>query len=221
MKIATEDLKKILDDHANWRICKEGGIRANLTGAYLTGAKLTLANLTGADLTDADLARADLTGADLTDADLTDADLARADLTGADLTDADLTDADLTGAKLTLAKLTGTCLDPKNKPSGPQGDWSRDGEFVIAYRTRKSMFICKTTEYMDGQEYVAPYFSIDQTECHPGLYISRTLDDLQRLVEKNGWENYGGVIRGRGLPGENPHPRGKGQVLPNSPPNRG
>jgi len=145
MKIATEDLKKILDDHANWRICKEGGIRANLTGAYLTGAKLIRADLDRADL-------------------------------------------------------TGTCLDPKNKPSGPQGDWTRDREFLIAYRTRKSMFICKTTQYLDGQEYVAPYFSTAATECHPGLYISRTLADLQRLVAKNDWENYGGFIRVRVLP---------------------
>ena len=145
MKIATEDLKKILDDHANWRICKEGGIRANLTGAYLTGAKLIRADLDRADL-------------------------------------------------------TGTCLDPKNKPSGPQGDWTRDREFLIAYRTRKSMFICKTTQYLDGQEYVAQYFSTAQTECHPGLYISQTLTDIKKLCLKNHWHNHGGFIHVKVIP---------------------
>ena len=50
-----ETLQVILENHKKWLNNKEGGIRADLTGARLTGADLRGADLRGADLTGADL----------------------------------------------------------------------------------------------------------------------------------------------------------------------
>jgi uncharacterized protein YjbI with pentapeptide repeats len=68
-----DEIKNILDQHANWLADHTTGKRANLTGA----------NLTGAYLPDADRTVADLTGAylfcsNLTDANLTGVNLSRA-----------------------------------------------------------------------------------------------------------------------------------------------
>ena len=58
-----EEFKKILEEHREWVLGKEGGSRAYLSRADLRGAYLSGAYLSGADLIDADLRGADLRGA--------------------------------------------------------------------------------------------------------------------------------------------------------------
>ena len=88
--ITQEELEVLLRKHKLWLENKEGGERADLTGANLKWADLTGANLTRANLTWANLTGANLTWADLTGANLTRANLTWADLTGANLTRANL-----------------------------------------------------------------------------------------------------------------------------------
>ena len=71
------DLQETLRLHKMWLDGKDGGKRADLSGANLRGA-----NLSGADLSCADLSRADLSGANLRSADLRGANLSSADLSG-------------------------------------------------------------------------------------------------------------------------------------------
>ena len=75
-----DKLNEIIESHGKWLRAKEGGFRADLSGAYLSRA-----DLSGADLSRADLRGADLSGADLSGAYLSGADLSGADLSGADL----------------------------------------------------------------------------------------------------------------------------------------
>ena len=163
---------------------------ADLTGADLHWADLHEANLHWADLHEANLhwanlRKANLTGADLHGADLRWADLAGADLTGADLTGADLTEADLVGADLTGADLSDTCLDPMNTPNGDCGGFELidNGRWVIAYRTAYSP-VAATNRYRVGEEYTAPWFSVSDTECHPGLYVSPNKKSLEKFLVK-------------------------------------
>ena len=100
MKITQEKLKEIIASHGKWLRCKNGGGRADLSGANLSGADLSGANLSGADLNGANLSGADLCGADLSGADLSGANLSGADLSGANLCGADLNGANLNGANL-------------------------------------------------------------------------------------------------------------------------
>lgn len=140
---------------------------ANLEGANLTGANFARANLEGANLAGASLAGANLEGANLT----------RADLAGASLEGADLEGADLARADLTGAILTDTCLDPSSPiPAITDDDIVEagleiDGDYVIGWRTARSMH-AGSTEYVPGMRYVAAYFSVAATECHPGLYFA-------------------------------------------------
>jgi uncharacterized protein YjbI with pentapeptide repeats len=66
--MSPDEIKNILDKHANWLADHTTGKRANLTDADLTRANLTDADLTSANLTGADLYGANLTGANLTGA---------------------------------------------------------------------------------------------------------------------------------------------------------
>ena len=68
MKHTIEELAEILRLHADWRMGREGGVRADLTDANLAWANLAGANLTWANLAGADLTEANLTGANLTGA---------------------------------------------------------------------------------------------------------------------------------------------------------
>ena len=119
-----EKLQKILDDHKKWLNDKDGGVRADLRGAYLRyadlrGADLRYADLSGAYLRDANLRYADLryanlSNANLSNADLSNADLRYADLCYANLSGADLRDANLSGADLRDANLRGADLRDAN-----------------------------------------------------------------------------------------------------------
>ena len=115
-----QKLKNIMDKHLKWLRGKNGGKRADLSGADLSRANLSWADLSGADLSGADLSRANLSGADLSwanlsRADLSGADLSGADLSGADLSGADLSWADLSGADLSWADLSGADYIEKAK----------------------------------------------------------------------------------------------------------
>ena len=103
--ITQEELEQFLRKHKLWLENKEGGERADLSGADLSRADLSRADLSGADLSWADLSRADLSGADLSRADLSGADLSWADLSRANLSGADLSWADLSRANLSGANL--------------------------------------------------------------------------------------------------------------------
>ena len=91
----SNELSRVLADHAEWNNDQAKGKRANLrcadlNGANLRGANLRDANLRGADLSSANISYANLHGADLRDADLHGANLHGADLCGADLRGANL-----------------------------------------------------------------------------------------------------------------------------------
>jgi hypothetical protein len=70
-----QELKDIIAKHILWLEGKEGGIRADLSGADLSGAYLRGTDLSGADLSGADLRGTDLRGTDLRGADLRGADI--------------------------------------------------------------------------------------------------------------------------------------------------
>jgi hypothetical protein len=140
-------------------------------GADLTGANLCEANLTGADLCEANLRWANLSGADLRRANLRWANLSEADLSGANLSEADLSEADLS-----RANLIGTCLDPSSPvPSlseevlSSAGFTVSDGK-IYGYRTRYTQHN-GDHEYTPG-EHTCPVFSVSDTPCHPGIYLS-------------------------------------------------
>lgn len=134
-----DELRKILKKHTLWLTGKDGGERAELSGASLSEADLSYADLSESNLSEADLSRANLFKADLSGANLWGANLRRADLSKAelsranlygtkltnaglwganlrraDLHGADLTEADLTGADLRRADLTGADLSYAN-----------------------------------------------------------------------------------------------------------
>ena len=141
---------------------REEILEAVTEGKSLSGADLTGADLTGANLTRADLSRANLTRANLTGANLT----------GANLTGANLTGANLYRANLSCANLEGSCLDPTGSASADVVGFETDGDRIIGYRTRKTPHVGK---YLDGRTYSADFFSVSDTECHPGLYLWPTL----------------------------------------------
>jgi len=163
-----DKLKMILEEHAKWLDCEEKGGRADLRRACLRGACLSESDLREACLCKSDLYRANLRRACLRGACLRESDLRKSDLS-----ESDLRESDLRGARLYGAKLSGTCLDPQNVPSGAGYNFTRDGEFVLGYRTRKAGHI---DMYRDGRIYAADWFSTcPDTSCHPGLYLWSTL----------------------------------------------
>ena len=79
-------LTDILEAHELFFRGKDGGARADLTGADLANADLSGVNLTGAILRNANLQGSDLKTARLPGADLTGARLRDADLRNTDMT---------------------------------------------------------------------------------------------------------------------------------------
>jgi uncharacterized protein YjbI with pentapeptide repeats len=108
-KFTVDEITEILRKHMLWRVNKEGGVRADLSGANLRDA-----NMYEAELRDANLCKADLAGAILVSADLYGANMHNADLRGVDLRKADLRLADLRGAGLRFADLRGAVLAGAN-----------------------------------------------------------------------------------------------------------
>ena len=92
-------LTEILEAHELFFRGKDGGARADLTGADLSNADLSGLNFSGAILRNARLEGSDLRTARLPGADLSGACLKNADLRNTDMTEAILPGADLTGAQ--------------------------------------------------------------------------------------------------------------------------
>gem|GEM_PF-4296166 len=110
MKMTAEELAEVLRKHMLWLESKEGGERANLSGANLYRADLSRANLSEANLSRANLYEANLYEANLSRAnscevDLSEADLSRANLSEANLSRANLYEANLYEANLSRANL--------------------------------------------------------------------------------------------------------------------
>src|SRR5439155_17816284 len=82
-----KSLVEILEAHERFFSGKDGGTRADLTGADLSNADLTGANLSGSILRNANLEGADLRKAKLPGADLSGANLMKADLRNTDMTE--------------------------------------------------------------------------------------------------------------------------------------
>lgn len=105
-------LEEILKAHEMFWASKEGGARADLTGADLSDADLREVNLAGAILRDANLEGSDLRGARLPGADFSGANLRKADLRKVDLTEsflpgANLSEAQASGVEFFRCDLTG------------------------------------------------------------------------------------------------------------------
>jgi Pentapeptide repeats (8 copies) len=92
-------LSDILEAHQLFFSGKDGGTRADLSGADLSRADLSGVNLSGAILRQANFSEADLRKARLPGADLSGANLHKADLRNADLTEAILPGANLSEAQ--------------------------------------------------------------------------------------------------------------------------
>src|SRR5229473_763238 len=88
-------LAEILEAHERFFRGKEGGVRADLTGAELSRMDLSGTNLSGAILRNANLEGTDLRRAKLPGADLSAANLRKADLRNTDMTQAILPGVDL------------------------------------------------------------------------------------------------------------------------------
>src|SRR6266852_5434345 len=94
-----KSLADILEAHERFFSGKDGGVRADLTGADLSHADLSGGNFTGAILRNANLEGSDLRKAKLPGADLSGANLRNADMTEAILPGADLTEAQASGVE--------------------------------------------------------------------------------------------------------------------------
>ena len=150
MKLSTNELNKILNDHAAYLRGEPEGSVANLSGANLRGADLSDANLRGADLSDANLRVADLRGANLSGANLRVADLRGANLSGANLSVADLRGANLSyanlsGANLSVADLSGANLSGANLRGAKDGAACRMdfGGWSICIRAKATAIGCQ------------------------------------------------------------------------------
>src|SRR5580692_137935 len=94
-----KNLEQILEAHEIFYRGKDGGARADLTGADLSRADLRGVNFAGAILRNANMEECDLRGARLPGADLSGSRLRKADLRNTDMTEAVLPGADLTEAQ--------------------------------------------------------------------------------------------------------------------------
>ena len=102
-----EDIKKIIEKHAEWIKGNEEGVRADLSHLCLEDADLRYVDLRWANLRGTDLRSANLRGTDLSGADLYGTDLSSADLSSAYLSSANLSSANLRGANLDNVKYNG------------------------------------------------------------------------------------------------------------------
>ena len=110
-------------------------------------------------------------------------DLRCANLQGANLHDvnlckANLRDTNLLNANLAGTRLDGTCLDPMaaaiSCTSGYEKYVTRSGQvWCRGYRARRQPMM-RGPEYVDGQWYEAPVFSVADTDRHPGMRVYST-----------------------------------------------
>jgi hypothetical protein len=78
------------------------------------------------------------------------------------------------------ADLTDTILDPeKSLPTFDITGFETDNNNLIGYRSKRSLYYTNNI-YAVGETYTAPYFSCcDKTECHPGLYFYKSIEELK------------------------------------------
>ena len=198
MKMTAEKLAEILEKHQLHLDGKDGGSRANLSGADLGGADLIGADLIGADLSCANLSGAYLSGADLIGADLSGADLSRANLSGADLSGADLSGADLSCANLSGAYLSGADL------SGAKGllstvnfleaHFERTADGYIAYKTFNRTYQAPGKWKIEPGEIIEENVNFTRTqECGCGINVAPL--DLVKRAYGNNYEIWKVLIR--------------------------
>jgi hypothetical protein len=85
----------------------------------------------------------------------------------------------LQGANLRRAKLENTILDPTNIPQGKVNLFEKLGKnWLIGYRTKNSPVIDKKHVYEIGELYEANAFSTSKTDCHPGLFVCPTIEEV-------------------------------------------
>src|SRR6266480_642801 len=100
-------LADILEAHERFFSGKDGGVRADLTGADLSHADLSEANLSGSILRKADLRNTDMTEAILPGADLTEAQASGVEFFRCDLSNVNFQRAHLRNVNLRLANVSG------------------------------------------------------------------------------------------------------------------
>ena len=187
--MTAEKLAEILEKHKFYLDGKEGGERANLSGADLGGANLSGANLiradlSGANLSGANLIRADLSGADLSGANLSEADLSEADLSGADLSGANLSEADLSEADLSGADLSGAkgLLSTVNFL---EAHFERTDDGYIAYKTFNRTYQAPGKWKIEPGSIIEENVNFTRTqECGCGINVA-PLDWVKKAYGKN------------------------------------
>lgn len=201
------NISEILEKHKLWLDGKEGGERADLSGADLRGADLRRADLRRADLCEANLTGAIIYWAYLERADLRAANLRGASLHGADLSGTNLEGADFTGAYLSQAILEGAILPefqiPQNKDIV---GWKKLGnnsicrvlipeeakrtatlisrkcraEYVIVLEGTGLSWYDTRTEYAPAKVIRAHMYDDSiTTDCSGGIHFFRTIEEAQ------------------------------------------
>ena len=162
--MTAEKLAEILEKHKFYLDGKEGGERANLSGANLGGAKLSGANLIRAELSDANLSGANLS----------EADLRLADLSGADLSDANLSRANLSGAKGLLSTVNFL-----------EAHFERTADGYIAYKTFNSVYHAPEKWKIEPGATIEENVNFTRAqECGCGINVA-PLDWLKKSYGKN------------------------------------
>jgi hypothetical protein len=98
------------------------------------------------------------------------------------LRSANLRLTDLRLADLSSANLSDTCIDPLAEPNSECNRFARSGRYRIGYRTRIAGHV---GQYINRRTYTADFFSVSDTECHPGLYIWPTLEHCREYSGRN------------------------------------
>lgn len=81
---------------------------------------------------------------------------------------------------------TGTCLDPNNKPKRKGHTFKRyykKSGYLIGYRTTRTVYMSAANYYEVGETYRAEVFSTSNLECHPGLYVCPTPEDIGLITK--------------------------------------
>ncbi len=160
----SQELSKILKEHAIWLKNPSEGKRANLKGANIVDA-----NMRGANLRETNLEGADLRGADLKSVILINAELRGVNLEGANLSGAGLRLANLEGVNLSGADLRGADLE---------GADIFDTEIISFQAGKHFAFYHKGKQYKDGD-----YLRIG---CH-GYSLKYWITNYKKIGQK---ENY-------------------------------
>ena len=164
-------LKEILEKHQLWLNYKDGGIRANLSGASLSCANLSCANLSCASLSCADLRDADLSSADLRGANLSGSNLSGANLSYANLSCADLSGANLSYANLSSANLSGANLISAVNFIDAHFERADDG--YIAYKTFGGTYSPPKGWEIKPGSVISETVNFDRcTECGSGINVA-------------------------------------------------